>query len=146
MHRRFAFVLLLAPVTMLLASCPRSASSWKPAENDDAQPQAPRVNWVEKDIEHAGAKIALGFEPDKTVLRPVADIRRDGKSLASAMVFAQVVSADGEQTLSEEVATRYTPLYEAKLPRPSEAKKYSVRFRVVLPDDAEGLTRDVPVP
>jgi hypothetical protein len=146
MHRRLAVALILAPLTLLLASCPRSASSWKPEDAGEKQPPAPQVDWVEKKIDHAGATIALGFQPDEKVLRPVADIQRDGKSLASAMVFAQVVSTDGEKMLSEEVATRYTPLYEAKLPRPSETKNYSVRFRVVLPDDAEGLTRDVPVP
>jgi hypothetical protein len=160
MRNRLTFLALTA-LAIALAGCPRPPpldavevpddAVEAPGEavevNDEAAlvPARPGVTWLEKDIKHNDATISLGFLDRREVILPTAEIKSDGKPLASAMVFAQVVSADGEP-LSEEVATRFDELYEGKLPRPKKGVRGILRFRIVLPDETETLARDVPLP
>jgi hypothetical protein len=161
MRTTFALVALAVSMACLLAGCPRSpANPPRPAaEREEAESGNRRsFVWAEEDIEFGGAKIALGFrdrdQPER--VEPMVSITRDGKPVANAMVFAQLVSSDGQQTYSDELAAIYipetisatgAPVYEAVVHREGERlpEKAVVRFRIVLPGEANDFTHDVPV-
>lgn len=115
-------------------------------------PETPRESpwvWQEPELSHAGLTIAVGHRrrtPESDEWEPAVMIRREGKPFADAMVFHAIVSADGEKTLSDEVATVFesspdSPVYaQAKHRLPKDPGPASVRFRVVLPDATEEWT------
>jgi len=93
---------------------------------------------------HAGDKIELSVA-----------ITKDGKALADAKVFNQLVDpGDLGKTITEEVATVYEPETEEEIahyaqgelviPADAEGKGCVIRFRIEIPE-AESLTRDMEV-
>lgn len=113
------------------------------------------VEWVEKGIAHEGFTIDLGYrieDADGTQsVEPVAKITRDKAPVANAMVFNSLVPAAGGEATGEEVATVYevAPNSDAawyaqgKLRLPDGAILWVVRFRVILPNSQQAITRDV---
>ena len=125
-----------------------------PAEPSVATPAKPAPTWLEKDIEHEGATISLGYRGeignDRRV-QPVAAIRQDGKPVAGAMVFCMLVAEEGEP-IGQEMPTVYEQgaggagLYIApELQLPERGTQYIVRFRIVLPDAEQDLTREMQI-
>ena len=138
---RFGLVLALS----LLAGC---GSTTNAPPSPPPPPPGPAATWVESDIEHEGAKIALGHRGDE----PVAAITRDGKPVANAMVFCTLLTAEGEPA-DEEVATTYEPaagkdppLYVTGSWKRPAIGPVAVRFRVVLPDAERDWTHVVQLP
>lgn len=123
----------------------------------NSQPASPGIAapvWIEEGIEHEGMKISLGQRGQRSDaerwVEPVAAITRDGKPVASAMVFSSLISADGT-VIGDEAATVYESPGEAgsglytsgKLEPPAGSSPHAVRFRIVLPDVEKEWTRDV---
>ena len=114
------------------------------------------VHWLEQGIDHEGTRIDLGYRGERTSaeIEPVAVITRQGKPVSDAMVFVQLVSADGKETFGDEAATVYEPgvgkapaLYAPGPLKVSEGDASRVvRFRVVLPEVDVDWTRDVKLP
>ena len=152
MHHKFALSTLVLVGLLVFGGCPRSASP-------DAENAAPPPVWVEKDIDHHGSTIALGFRGGLTDdgVEPIAAITRDGQPVAGAMVFVRLVPAGGEAATGasvDEVATLYEPASEpapalytpGRLPVPAGQAKPAAQFRIVLPDAADELTQEIPLP
>jgi hypothetical protein len=151
---RIAATLLFTLVACCaLAGCGGSASSPQPGPSVEV-PAKPAPTWLEKDIEHEGATISLGYRgqigKDRSV-QPVAAIRQDGKPVAGAMVFCMLVAEEGEP-IGQEMPTFYEPeaggeaLYIApELQLPESGTQYIVRFRIVLPDAEQDLTREMQI-
>jgi len=105
------------------------------------------VTWVESDIEHEGAKIALGRRGDE----PVTAITRDGKPVANAMVFCTPLTADGEPaddeaaTTFEPAAGKDPPLYVTGPWKRPASGPAPVRFRIVLSNAEGDFTRAIDI-
>lgn len=139
--------LLAASIVSLLVGCVRSAP--------DA---ADNLVWVEEGVAHEDVVIDLGYRnalaaDEGNFVVPVARITRAGAPVANAMVFSSLASTDGEAT-GDEVATVYEPSPNAdaayyrsqRLQLPDSASKCVVRYRIVLPGNEQGWTRDVTIP
>jgi hypothetical protein len=152
---RNAFLsVVLATLSITFAGCPRSASSTRAVEE-------PAIEWVQKELAHGDAKIALGIREEapngKLSLEPVAAITRDGQPVAGAMVFVSLV-APGEDSANagsaSEVATVYQPasgqtpaLYSpVPLDLPGGKAPSAVRFRIVLPSADSDFTHEISLP
>jgi hypothetical protein len=158
MRTFFASMTATLSLAALLAGCgsnPESSPAL-PAKPGAAEKHS-SVVWIERDIEHEGSMISLGYRDQSkadTPLEPVTAITRDGKPVADAMVFNRLVDADTGDGLGDEVATIYEPspgsdpaIYaQGKLKRPDSTKKCKVRFRVVLPNVDQEWQRDVELP
>lgn len=125
----------------------------------NSQPVSPGIAapvWLEEGIEHEKTTISLGQRGERLDaerwVEPVAAITRDGKSVASAMVFTSLISADGT-VIVDEAATVYESTGEdgpglytpGKLEPPAGSTPHAVRFRIVLPEVEEEWTREVEV-
>jgi hypothetical protein len=138
---------------LLLAGCGGNSSQPSPAPPSTTKP----LTWIEKDIQHEGMTISLGYrgpaEGGERGVEPIATIIRDGQSVANAMVFCSLLSAD-DQAMGDEAATLYEPpagkepgLYTAgKMKLPDEGSRCTVRFRIVLPESEQDWLRDVEIP
>lgn len=113
--------------------------------------------WVEKEIEHAGMTLSLGYRGDAPqagkAFEPVAMITRDGRPVADAMVFVSLLDG-AEADAGEDQATVYEISQDRKaghyaqgeLQAPAGAQSCTVRFRIVFADAQEDWTRDVEMP
>ena len=156
MHNELAFSVVVLGL-LVVGGCAR-----KPSAENEASPaasDAPQVKWVEENIDHHGAKIALGFRGDATDdgVEPVASITRDEKPVAGAMVFVTLVPATDEASPSANAAAEVATLYEAgegtaaiytpgRLPVPQGDAKLAAKFRIMLPDAADEFTRATALP
>lgn len=168
---KYQTLFLLAALTSLCGCgrVDRNGTNGSP-QGDPAANQPPAsvdesVVWVERELSHAGATIAIGYRRDDSEsgvpqIEPVVSIDRDGQTLANAMVFNQLLAAgDGEtdadragDPAGDELATVYRQPASAQaawyagntFELPGGAKRCTVRFRVVLPE-AEPWTRDTEI-
>ena len=113
--------------------------------------------WVEEGVEHEGFVLALGHHGEHlheaSKLEPAISITRDGAAVADAKVFNSLISADGNEVISEEVATIYEPetddepahYAQGKLYIPKGSQQYIIRFRIELPGVDDELTKDVTI-
>jgi hypothetical protein len=120
-------------------------------------PSAKPLIWIEKDIQHEGMTISLGYrgqaEEGERGVEPIATITRDGQPVANAMVFCSLLAAD-DQAMGDEAATLYEPpvgkeagLYTpGKMKLPDKGSRCTVRFRIVLPESEQDWLRDVEIP
>ena len=132
---------------LIFAGCARTAP--------DPPGDGPPATWVDEGIEHEGTTISLGYRGDGPRagqdFEPIVMITRDEKPVASAMVFNQLISSDGSESLGEEQATvfelsedRQRGHYaQGPLQLPAGQQHCTVRFRIVLEDSVESWTRDV---
>ncbi len=120
-------------------------------EGDDA------LIWQRSDIQHADYLISIGHhskllhagEP----MEPAVSITINGNPVSDAQVFNSLWSGDGKMALVEEVRAIYEPPTAAEpahyaqgsLDIPSDAKNVVVRFRIVLPGNADDVFYDMPV-
>jgi hypothetical protein len=122
---------------------------------------APNITWIEKGISHAGAVIRLGVcQPSakSTNVEPVAAIEREGKPVAGAMVFVQLLAAIEGKKAGGDSASELTTVYKpggektpaiyspGKLARSKSGAEAIARFRIVLPGVDEDFVRDIVIP
>jgi hypothetical protein len=115
------------------------------------------IVWIEKGIAQEGVKIDLGYrssqEKGNQIIEPIAAITREGKSVANAMVFCSLVSADPAKNKSDEVATYYKasnveePAHygHQKLEVLPGISHNILRFRIILPGIDQDWTHDLKV-
>ncbi|MEO8495343.1 MAG: hypothetical protein ABI614_09750 [Planctomycetota bacterium] len=137
-----------------VSGCSRTA----PVKSVEKATAADSTIWLEEGLEFEGATIAFGHRGQQAVagewLEPTVAITKDGKPVADAMVFYQLVTPDGMSTLGDEVATVFeqasdgTPACYAqgKLQLPGEGRSVAVRVRIVLPEVDKEWSRDFIVP
>lgn len=125
---------------------------------ENGAPSESAIVWLEQGVEAHGMKISLGYrdqkEPADGWLEPAVGITKDGQAVADAMVFCRLVSASGESSLGDEVATVYVPdsggksasYVQGKLKLPADNAAVAVRYRIVLPGMNEDWTRDASLP
>ena len=106
--------------------------------------------------EHGGLKIQLGHHGKHIhageAIEPAVSITRDGQPIDDAKVFNVLLSLDGEDIPSEEVATVFEPATKDKpahyahgsLAISKGVGKVVVRFRIVAPD-ADEVTFNLPL-
>lgn len=119
--------------------------------------EANRVVWVETGIAREDVAIDLGYRFELADgarwIEPIAIVRREGASVANAMVFNSLASASGSELIAEEVATAYVPspgsgtawYAQGRLPVPAGISQFLLRFRIVLPDSPQPWTRGLPI-
>ena len=144
----------------LLALCPSFVVGCVPVSRRGSEVDEHRdgqVVWVEKGIAHEDVVIDFGYRNEVADgvrwIEPVAVITRDGKPVANAMVFNSLASAGGG-SVTEEVATRYTPspdsdtawYAQGKLLLSDDTAECAVRFRIVLPSSQQAWTREITLP
>lgn len=161
---RFCYLHILALTVVSLAGC-GSAEKDK-AEKDAADPPAadPHASgghhdvlfWQRSNIQHNGFTIKLGHhgvhphggEP----LEPAVSIIKDNFDIADAKVSVSLLAADGE-VLAEDVACVFEPksaleeahYAQAKLDVPKGTEAVTIRYRIVLPGEADEFEQEVVV-
>ncbi len=120
-------------------------------EGDDA------LVWRKK-IEVHGYQIQLGHHGTDlhagTKCEPAVSISRNGKDIADARVFNALLGDDGQTELVAEVATTYEPATpeepahyaQGSLMIPGTIKQLTLRFRIVLPENAGEAVELITVP
>jgi len=152
MQRSLTIFKVLLFALLVLSGCARNTSD-NTAKKAPTENSANPVVWLEQDLDVQGMKIAVGhLGPVKAGerLEPIVTIMKDHKPVASAMVFCQLVSSDGQSKLSEEVATVFKSASsgnpacyaQGKLLIPKDIHSAAVRVRVILPDVDEEWSKD----
>ena len=150
-------------VLIMIAGCQGpadTAENGTSAEADHWHEPGDELVWESKEkLGDLGIDLWLGHHGDHfhagDKIEPSVAIMKDGKPLADAKVFNQLVDPDDpEKTITEEVATVYEPETEEeiahyaqgdlKIPADAESKGCVIRFRIEIPE-AESLTRDIEV-
>ncbi len=165
MRLALSIIALLALVVTLSAGCIRNEPP-EDAVEQTAEPESGHAHshegddalvWVEEGVEHAGFVLALGHHGKHlhaaSFVEPAVSITRDGADVADAQVFNSLVSADGETVIREEAATVYEPktdeepahYAQGKLHLPKGAQEFLIRFRIVLPETDDELTREITI-
>jgi hypothetical protein len=109
-------------------------------------------------VDEQGYHIALGHH-GKTLhggqeVESAVEITRDGQPVADAQVFNALLAADGQTILANEVGTVYEPptseepahYAQGPLKVPADTPRVVIRYRVLLPNEREARTYDLPVP
>jgi hypothetical protein len=145
---------------LCLSGCPRTSDNTvarAPAENATNSENPDSVTWIERDLEVEGIKIAVGhrLRLGKPVSwrEPVVVITKNGKPVANAMVFCQLVSPDGPSTFGEEEATVFEPASHGdpacyapgKSMLPEDADSAVIRVRVILPERDQEWSSEFPI-
>ena len=150
MQRRSTIFSALLLTIIGASGCTRTASE---SSIEQATAESSAV-WLEEDLEFAGMTIAFGHRGRHVKagdwLEPIVAITKDGKPLADAMVFNQLVASDDQSTISDEVATVFEPASsgtpacyaQGKLQLPGEVRSVAVRVRIVLPEIDEVWSKD----
>ena len=136
MRRFWLFLLLVGPIAGCFGTSHQSEVSTIPVE------------WAEQDLAHEDVLISLGSRDG----HPVAQITRNGKPAADVMVFCRTL--DEADALGEVFATVYEVAENSdqayyvceEINLPVDGGDTGVRFRVVLPENAESWTHDTTLP
>ena len=153
-------ILTTLAILMLIAGCQNAetAEKGKSAEHEHTHEPGDELVWEFKEkLADTGIDLWLGHHGDHfhagDKIEPSVAIMKDGKPIADAKVYNQLVDPDdATKTITEEVATVYEPETEEEIAHyaqgdlelPLTAEGCVVRFRIEIPE-AESLTRDMEV-
>jgi hypothetical protein len=111
----------------------------------------------QKELKEDGYEIALGHHGVTLMaggeVEPAVQLKKNGEPVADAKVFNTLLAGDGDTVLAKEVATVYEPPTDEEpahyaqggLKIPPGTRAATLRFRIVLPENAGERTFDVPV-
>ncbi len=159
--------ILLSTVVGLFAGCGNGTA----ARREPERPASDRASkshghshegddvlfWQQEGIEYEGYAIKLGHHGIHVhaghELEPAVSLERNDEPVDGAKVYVRLLDAQGQGDVTNEVSTVYEPptaeepahYAQGKLMVPKDAKKVMIRYRIVLPDNANEFTQDVPV-
>ena len=147
-------------VLIVIAGCqgPADTESGTSAEADHWHEPGDELVWESKEkLGDLGIDLWLGHHGDHfhagDMIEPSVAIMKDGKPLADAKVFNQLVDPkDANKTITEEIATVYEPETDEEIAHyaqgdlviPTGSNACLIRFRIEIPE-MESLTRDTKV-
>lgn len=117
-----------------------------------ASPTEVAILWLDEGRDVDGVKVKVGRRleeaPETGILEPVVSLTHEGKPVADAMVFVQLVTAGGEGASGEEAAC----VYEAasgcyspgKLKMPEKVGDLAIRTRIIFAGVEQEWTGAVP--